>query len=92
MDSLQLRFHPICLDMRTFFVWTVKNLHNYTQILTLVQTNDVYFAVTMLTLYVADIQTIQPATLSLKRTTHTHTYAQTIREPKKKRKKKNGET
>lgn len=35
----------------------------------LVQTNDVYFAVTMLTLYVADIQTnnqtIQPATLSL---------------------------
>lgn len=35
----------------------------------LIQTNDVYFAVTMLTLYVADIQTnnqtIQPATLSL---------------------------
>lgn len=38
---------------------------------TFVQTNDVYFAVTMLTLYVADIQTTQPATLSLKRTQHT---------------------
>lgn len=31
----------------------------------LVQTNDIYFAVTMLTLYVADIQTVQPDTLSL---------------------------
>jgi len=39
-------------------MWQSQNVH------ILVQTNDVYFAVTMLTLYVADIQT-NNSTLSL---------------------------
>lgn len=62
-------------------MWRSQNVH------ILVQTNDVYFAVTMLTLYVADIQTnnqtVQP--YHSMDPTHSRQKHIHIREPKKRK-------